>query len=104
MQNTKFPWLSAFIILFIIGYAFFWAIKPANVPATTKKQVELIQAKKDSIITIAKIKSKNQVARAAAITKSLPREKPIIRDTTYAAMCEYITSYRAANTATIPSP
>jgi len=94
MEKTKPPYLSIALLAIIAGLLIYIIARPTNVPATTKQQVERIEAKKDSIITKAKIKSNNQVARAAAITKSLPREKPIIRDTTYATMCEYITSYR----------
>jgi len=104
MQKTKPPYISIALFIICAGLLIYILARPDNVTPTTKKQVDIIQAKKDSIITIAKIKSKNQVARAAAITKSLPREKPIITDTTYAAMCEYITSYRSANTPTVPSP
>jgi len=104
MQKTKPPYLLIALFVICTGLLIYIILRPANVPPATKKQVKAIEKVKDSIITKAKIKSNNQVARAAAITKSLPREKPIIRDTTYAAMCEYITSYRAANAATIPSP
>jgi len=94
MENKSEPKFGYFVVLCLIAFSLliYNSMNPRIPP--TKKQVERIEAKKDSIITKAKIKSKNQVARAAAITKSLPREKPIIRDTTYAAMCEYITSYR----------
>jgi len=95
MQKTKPPYLS--IAFMIIGAIFLTLaiLNPfAKIPATTRTQVKAIEAKKDSIVTTARTESKNNVTRAQVLKKSLPREEPIITDTTYAAMCEYITNFK----------
>ena len=81
------------LLLVISGLIAYITLSP-TVPPVTRTQLKAIKAKKDSIVTVAKYKSKNNVTRAQVLQKSLPRETPKITDTTYAAMCEYIANYK----------
>jgi len=97
MQNKP-PYLSIALIVICTGLLLYIILRHASIPAATSTQVKAIEAKKDSIGVTARTESKSNVTRAHVLQKSLQREEPIITDTTYAAMCEYIANYRPSAT------
>lgn len=96
-MKNKTAYIIIALLLIIAGLITGIALRP-SIPPVTRTQVRIIEAKKDSIVTTARAKSKLNVTRAQVLKKSLPREEPKITDTTYAAMCEYITNYRTSAT------
>jgi hypothetical protein len=60
-----------------------------------KQKIDTLETKRTSILDFISNESETNAARVKKITKSLKDEKITIPDTTYAAMCEYITNYRS---------
>ena len=59
-----------------------------------QKRIDSLENKQTAIIDSMLKLSQSRADHATKITEKLKHEKIIIRDTTYAAMCEYLTNYR----------
>ena len=59
-----------------------------------QKRIDSLESKQTAIIDSMLKLSQSRADHATEITEKLKYEKIIIRDTTYAAMCEYLTNYR----------
>lgn len=102
-QPRKFPWVWVLIALsIIVGLLIYisYLRTPSKVKATEAERDKL-QNQVDTLTGVrdAEIEHVRQTSQAAAdlgnsLTEKLPDEKIIIRDTTYDAMCKYITDYR----------
>jgi len=68
--------------------------KKTDEKKTLQKKVDSLSAKRTEEITKITKTSQANAVQAKKLIKNLPNEKTIIRDTSYAAMCEYITNYR----------
>jgi hypothetical protein len=68
--------------------------KSANEYKRIQQSIDSVEAKRTEVIETVSKKSQSNADRAQTISKTVTNEKPIIRDTTYTAMCEYITNYR----------
>ena len=99
-KNTVIIILAA---LLIIGGLCYWVyrLKQNIAEIETSKQVTEAGAKIDSvtvkqsaIIDTIKHQSQNSADAATNLIKNLPNEKTTVKDTTYSAMCDYITNYR----------
>jgi len=103
-QTIQKYFVPSIILLLIVIAVLIWTM--ANMTTNVKidkktTEKNQIQKKNDSLSVkrteeITKIIDNSQAnaVRADHLIKKLPNEKTIIRDTTYAAMCEYITNYR----------
>lgn len=89
--------------LLVIGGLCYWVyrLKQNIAEIETSKQVAEAAAKIDSVtvkqsavIDTIKTQSQNSADSATNLIKHLPDEKITVRDTTYSAMCDYITNYR----------
>lgn len=61
---------------------------------TVQKQIDSLSAKRTEETKKIINTSQANAFQAKKLIKNLPNEKTIVRDTSYAAMCEYITNYR----------
>jgi len=68
--------------------------KKTDEKKTVQKKIDSLSAKRTEEITKITKTSKDNAVQAKKLIKNLPNEKTIVRDTSYAAMCEYITNYR----------
>lgn len=68
--------------------------KSAQENKSIKTRIDSLETKRTAIIDTLVNKSQSRADRANKITKTIKHEKIIIRDTTYAAMCEYLSNYR----------
>lgn len=91
--------VSALIVIVLVWMIFNKSVDSKIVAEQSKKQN--IEKVIDSIKTD-KLQEKNNFSEkaetrsktATTIFKSIPHEKPIVNDTTYSAMCDYITNYK----------
>lgn len=89
------------VIAFAIGWTVWYFTYTArnDIPAAeTQKQnlqntIDSLSDKRTQVSNELIKNSNSQVKKSNDLIKTLPNEKPIIRDTTYAAMSEYITNY-----------
>ena len=95
------PNWAVVLIAIIVGVAVFYFTRqdPEDLKKAEDKKTD-IQTSIDSLVDTRETLIKKtvehsqiQAAKADGLIKTLPNEKPIIRDTAYAAMCEYITNY-----------
>ena len=93
------PIIALLIIAGLIWYIYdlktdYKIEKSANEYNQIKDTIDSIETKKIEIIDKVSKNSQSSADRADKLTKSFKNEKIIIRDTTYDAMCEYLTNYR----------
>lgn len=60
-----------------------------------KTRIDSLETERTDLIDSVLTKSQSSADRANQITKTIEHEKIIISDTSYAAMCEYLSNYRS---------
>jgi len=68
--------------------------KKTDEKKTVQKQIDSLSAKRTEETKKIINTSQANAVQAKKLIKNLPNEKTIVRDTSYAAMCEFITNYR----------
>ncbi len=102
-QQARFPWLWVILTVSVIA-GLIWYIFQLKAESKIQdkieqkieiqKQADSLTTKRDDQIHSVITNSQTNAVRANNLIKTLPNEEIIIRDTTYAAMCKYITDYR----------
>jgi hypothetical protein len=100
-KNHRLPNWAVLLIAIIVGLLVYWVTRrdPPDIKAAEfgKKEIvhdiDSLTKDRESVIEKTVNKSQTQATKADGLIKTLPNEKPIIRDTTYSAMCRYITNY-----------
>lgn len=101
--QNRFPNSVVILLCIITGLAVFLSTRYCSRPAEIKHaetektaiqdNIDSIVTHRNDIIESSVSKSNLQAAKSDSLYKTLKHEKPVIRDTTYAAMREYITNY-----------
>lgn len=99
--KNKIIWLVVTLAIVLGLLYWIYCLKEDIAAIGTEKQKTEAAAKVDSIgtrqgviIDTIKHQSQNSADAATNLIKNLPNEKTTVRDTTYSAMCDYITNYR----------
>lgn len=103
-KTYRLPNWAVILIAIIVGLVVYYITRPdpEDIKAAEfgKKDIvhdiDSLTDARETVIEETVNKSQTQATKADGLIKTLPNEKPIIRDTTYTAMCEYITNYPPA--------
>jgi len=102
-MSTKNKIIWAAVTLLIVCGLLYWiyCLKEDIVAIGTEKakteaatKVDSVTTAQSAIIDTVKKQSQNSADAAKSLIKNLPNEKATVKDTTYSAMCDYITNYR----------
>lgn len=103
MEKQKFPTSVIFFIAIVVGLVVFFTTKYytkkeyqekhlKEQKTVIKNDLKSLTDKRDSITK----KTVEKQKQAVKLIKKIPsNEKPIIRDTAYTAMCEYVSNYKS---------